>query len=287
VFEVLAHTTKPLAGREVLRIPGRLDELSEDLGWALSQHSRTLAAAVGDRIRVVELFLPFKIHRMKETNVPFLSDIDQNPPMDFVHPLEALIPGVQGRVLAVLAETTADLNLRTIDRLSGTSVAQTSRVLPDLVSLGLVERREAPPSALFHLVREHVAADVLLTLARARDEMTDRMKTIATDLPVAPVSVIVFGSFARGEADAKSDIDTILVRPADIEESDDAWAASVQMWSDSLARVSGNRVEVLEVAESDIGHRFGSRQELWRDVRSEGIVIVGTSLDELRGDSDG
>ena len=28
----LAHTTKPLAGREVLRIPGRLDELSEDLG---------------------------------------------------------------------------------------------------------------------------------------------------------------------------------------------------------------------------------------------------------------
>jgi hypothetical protein len=38
----------------------------------------------------------------------------------------------------VLAETTAELNLRTLARLSGVSVAQMSRVLPDLVELGLV-----------------------------------------------------------------------------------------------------------------------------------------------------
>ncbi|MFN2486157.1 MAG: helix-turn-helix domain-containing protein [Acidimicrobiia bacterium] len=77
------------------------------------------------------------------------------------------IPGVQGRILAVLAETTADLNLRTIARLSGTSVAHASRVLPDLVSLGIVERREAPPSALFRLVRDHVIVDALVFVARA------------------------------------------------------------------------------------------------------------------------
>ena len=60
--------------------------------------------------------------------------------MDFVHPIEAIIPGVQGKVLAVLAETTADLNMRTIARLADVSAAQASRVLPDLVELGLVER---------------------------------------------------------------------------------------------------------------------------------------------------
>ncbi|MCA1735339.1 MAG: helix-turn-helix domain-containing protein [Actinobacteria bacterium] len=74
---------------------------------------------------------------------------------------------MQGRILAVLAETTADLNLRTIARLSGTSVAHASRVLPDLVSLGIVERREAPPSALFRLVRDHVIVDALVFVARA------------------------------------------------------------------------------------------------------------------------
>ena len=77
--------------------------------------------------------------------------------MDFRRPVEAVIPGVQGRILGVLAETTAELNLRSIARLSGVSPAQASRVLPELVALGLVERREAPPSALFALVDEHVA----------------------------------------------------------------------------------------------------------------------------------
>ena len=90
--------------------------------------------------------------------------------MDFVQPIAAVIPGAQGRVLAALAETTAELNLRTLARLSGVSVAQASRVLPGLVELGLVERREVPPSSQFRLVRTHIAARAVLELAaRARD----------------------------------------------------------------------------------------------------------------------
>jgi hypothetical protein len=53
--------------------------------------------------------------------------------VDFIRPIEAIVPGAQGRVLAVLVETTAELNLRTIARLAGVSQAQTSRVLPELV----------------------------------------------------------------------------------------------------------------------------------------------------------
>jgi hypothetical protein len=69
--------------------------------------------------------------------------------VDFVRPIEAIVPGAQGRVLAVLAETTAELNLRTIAQLAGISQAQASRLLPDLVALGVVERREVPPASLF------------------------------------------------------------------------------------------------------------------------------------------
>ncbi|MDQ3575947.1 MAG: helix-turn-helix domain-containing protein, partial [Actinomycetota bacterium] len=68
--------------------------------------------------------------------------------MDFVRPIEAIVPGAQGRMLAVLAETTAELNLRTIAQLAGVSQAQASRVLPGLVQLGIVERREVPPASL-------------------------------------------------------------------------------------------------------------------------------------------
>jgi len=83
--------------------------------------------------------------------------------MDFVHPVEAIVPGAQGRVLAVLAETTAELNLRTIAELSAVSQAQASRILPGLVVLGVIERREVPPSSLFRFVPEHVASRTIST----------------------------------------------------------------------------------------------------------------------------
>jgi DNA-binding IclR family transcriptional regulator len=67
--------------------------------------------------------------------------------MDFVRPVEAIVPGVQGRVLAVLADTTAELNQRTIAQLAGVSQAQVSRVLPGLVEHGVVQRRDVPPAS--------------------------------------------------------------------------------------------------------------------------------------------
>jgi predicted nucleotidyltransferase len=201
--------------------------------------------------------------------------------MDFVRPIEAVIPGVQGRVLSVLAETTAELNMRTIARLSGVSLAQASRVLPALVELGLVERREAPPSSLFRLVPEHVAAGPLVALARVRDRMIEETGRVAAVLPVTPVSVIIFGSFVRGAADTESDIDTVIVRPVGVDESDEAWSASVEQWRSQIRRVSGNPVEVLEVGFEEIGTRLRSRQAAWRDIRREGIVVHGQGIDEL------
>lgn len=79
--------------------------------------------------------------------------------MDFVRPVEAIVPGVQGRVLAVLTETTTDLNMRTIARLADVSLSQASRVLAPLVELGVVERRDVPPSSLFRLGRANQARD--------------------------------------------------------------------------------------------------------------------------------
>ena len=92
-----------------------------------------------------------------------------------MHPIEAVVPGAQGRVLTTLAEVTAELNLRTIARLSGVSQAQASRLLPGLVELGMVERREVPPSSLFRLVPEHVASRAILALAASTDAVLDEL----------------------------------------------------------------------------------------------------------------
>jgi predicted nucleotidyltransferase len=203
--------------------------------------------------------------------------------MDFVHPIAAVIPGAQGRVLAVLAETTAELNLRTLARLSGVSVAQASRVLPGLVELGLVERREIPPSSQFRLVRSHVAARAVLELAAARDTVLAEIGHAAETLPVPPLSVIVFGSFARGEAGRDSDVDVVFVRPPGVGEDDDRWAASIEQWRTTVRTLTGNPVEVLEVAADEAATRLASSRQVWRDIRLDGRVVHGLSLAELAG----
>lgn len=201
--------------------------------------------------------------------------------MDFVRPIEAIVPGTQGRILAVLAETTAELNLRTIAQLAGISQAQASRLLPGLVALGVVERREVPPASLFRLVREHVASQALIALARSADTVLDGMGRLAGALPRPPVSVIVFGSFARREAEAGSDIDVVVVRPTEIGEDDDAWLATIEAWRRDVRRLAGNPVEVLEVSANEAATKLGSRTPVWTDILRDGRVVYGVGVDEL------
>lgn len=185
-------------------------------------------------------------------------------------------------MLAVLAQTTAELSLSTLARLANVSVAQASRVMPGLVELGLVERREVPPSSQFRLVRENVAAQVVINLARSRDAALEQLGAEAAALGVSPVSIIVFGSFARGDADEQSDVDAIVVRPDDVPEDDEMWASAVERWRRSARAITGNRVEVLEVGLSEVRTKLSSRAQLWSDVRRDGVAVHGVDVDELR-----
>ncbi len=203
--------------------------------------------------------------------------------MDFRRPVAAVVSGVRGRILAVLAETTAELNLRALARLAGVSPAQASRVLPELVALGLVERREVPPAALFVLVDDHVAVPVLRALSRARELALDGLSKLAHALEPPPVSTILFGSFARGEAEVSSDLDVVLVRPDGVSEDDEGWSRSVEVFRVSARRLTGNPVQVVEIAAGEIARRLRSKQPLWAGVARDGIVIQGSSMEQLRG----
>lgn len=202
--------------------------------------------------------------------------------MDFRQPLQAVIPGVQGRILAVLAETTRDLNLRAIASLAQVSPAQASRVLPELTRLGIVERREAPPSVLFRMVDDNIVSRLVRALGRAREAALDELGHRVQALAVQPLSIIVFGSFARGEADGDSDLDVVFVRPARVDD-DETWVAAVEDWRQFARRLTGNRVEIIEAEEAAIGGLLRSRKPMWVDIAGDGVVVFGAGIDELRG----
>ena len=197
--------------------------------------------------------------------------------------MQSVIPGAQGRVLAVLAESTGYLNLRTVALLAGTSPAQASRILPELVRSGLVERREAPPSVLFRLVDDNLGSRVVRALSRSRETVLAELGSQAETLDPSPVSVIVFGSFARGEAEADSDLDVLFVQPKGMNDDDYRWAAAVEGWRQFARRLTGNRVEVVETSESSVGRFLRSHKTLWADIVRDGVVVYGKSLEGLRG----
>ena len=203
--------------------------------------------------------------------------------MDFVHPVRALIPGVQGRVLAVLAETTAELNLRTVARLADVSTAQASRVMPSLVELGLVERREVPPSLLFRLSRENAAAQIVVSLASLYDTVLARIGEAVGQMSVLPVSVIVFGSFARRAADRDSDIDVVIVRPDEVDGEYETWVAEVEQWRRDARSISGNTVEVIEIELASAIKKLKSGGPLWTEIARDGLVVHGAPLPTFGG----
>jgi hypothetical protein len=67
----------------------------------------------------------------------------------------------------------------------------------------------------------------------------------------------------------------------DVDESDEAWSASVEQWRATVRRVSGNAVEVLEVGCDEVATHLNSRRPIWRDIRRDGLIVFGSTLAEL------
>jgi DNA-binding MarR family transcriptional regulator len=201
--------------------------------------------------------------------------------VDFRRSIEAVIPDAQGRILGVLARTSAELTLSSLADLSGVSLAHVARIVPRLVELGLVERREVPPAVLVKLVPEHLAARALLALTDLRHTLLQELRESARALDLVPTNVTLFGSFARGDDDTESDIDVVVVRPDGIAEDDPAWNDSIFGWETHVRRISGNTVNRIEVSEEETPALIRSRRPLWQAIRREGKLLLGTPLIEI------
>jgi predicted nucleotidyltransferase len=196
--------------------------------------------------------------------------------MDYLSPIEAVIPGAQGRVLRVLANTERELTMRSVASLAGVSVAQTAKVLRRLTVLGIVERQNQGSSALVKLVRENEASQALLRLNGLHHTVMSRLKQDAGDITPMPASLVVFGSFARGEARVGSDIDVLEVDPPDLSpEAEQRLELGLATWSKAAHCRAGNPVNLLRMSLDDFHHFKESSESLWRSVERDGIVLVG------------
>lgn len=203
--------------------------------------------------------------------------------MDYVRPIEAVIPGVQGRVLAVLAQSEAEMTIRTTARLAGVSPQQATVVIGRLVDLGLVTRREAGSAALVALDRGNDAVGAVLALAQLHRSTLGRLAELARALSPAPASFAIFGPFARGEATAERHLDVVAVRAAGVAEDDEAWIDALGRWESAARSLTGNPVGLLVVGLEELPGllRHDGHAPRWRSIEAEGITLAGTPIVEL------
>lgn len=201
--------------------------------------------------------------------------------VDYRKPVAAVIPGVQGRVLEVLARTDIEMSMRTVARLAGVSANRSTTILNQLVKLGIVERRDIGTTALVRLSRDNEASKLIVALAQLTDTVLARLRDAAATITPRPCSLIVFGSFVKGQARLDSDVDILAVRPSAVSEGDPAWTETLGKWSDLAARIVGNPVNLVVVSELEIPQLVRRDASVWGSVIRDGITLLGVELGQL------
>jgi hypothetical protein len=101
------------------------------------------------------------------------------------------------------------------------------------------------------------------------------------DLP--PVHVSLFGSVARGEGDATSDIDLFVVRPDDIAEDDARWRGQIDGLAAQVVRWTGNHAGIAEAANAETKRPRKDRPPIVAELDAYAIVLSGNALGSLLG----
>jgi predicted nucleotidyltransferase len=203
--------------------------------------------------------------------------------MDVSRPHRAVIGGaLEGEVLSVLAGTTRPLTGRQIARLASNGSDRGLRLaLNRLAEQGLVDTVEAPPAVLYSLNRDHIAAPIAIQLADLRSELFRRLRTAIGEWRVPPVHASVFGSTARGDGDASSDIDLLVVRPDSVDSEDRAWRDQLHQVAVAIERWTGNHASISEVGEEELRGLASARRPIVDELEQAAITVAGPDARRL------
>ena len=198
--------------------------------------------------------------------------------MDVSNPMADVVPSAHGPVLDVLASTSTPLTGRAIAELTRPRVSQprVAQILAKLAETGLVDRTPAGAASLFSLNRDHVAASAVEALASLRQQLWSRIAEHAGAWANPPDGVVVYGSAARGDGSTASDIDLLVIRPADVDADDADWNANVTDLAASVTRWCGNPCEILDRSGEELQVMAAAGEPLLSAIRRDGRAIVGS-----------
>lgn len=223
--------------------------------------------------------------------------------MDLSDPTRAVTATLDGTVLAVLAAAGKPLTVGQVAQqaVRGSEIG-IRRSLARLVEQGIVRATLMGRNQVHELNRDHLAANVAISLAELRPELWKRLRTELSRWRIRPLYAAVFGSAARGDGDESSDIDLLLVHPpfpgekkpranprfsAQLSEALGEFMASsgemeaAGLWEEQLDRLrqlvqgwTGNALQIVDVSFQDWRHPSPDREPLFVEVERDAIELM-------------
>ena len=178
-----------------------------------------------------------------------------------------LIPGANGAVLSVLLRTGSGLTGRQVyglvrDRFSLWSVQQ---ALASLVGLGVVESRSVGRAMVHTINEDHYAIQPLRVLL---DPVAALREVVQRSVGSSVAAVILFGSVARGDATADSDVDLAVLASSEWEGRPDL--------EDAVRARLGNDCDVLVFTPEEFSRLAACGDEpVVAQILADGIVLFG------------
>lgn len=186
--------------------------------------------------------------------------------MDVSMPITTVIPSLDGPVLAALAATTTPMGLAAVHTRAGRgSKSGVRSVLLRMVDEGLVQ--EVPGG--YVLNRDHLAAPAVELLATLHGKLISRIRAAVEEWPARPALVGMFGSAARRDGDAGSDIDVLVVSDdPDLNDRVDELAEQIRRWT-------GNRAQVVGRTPTEIVRLRRAKEAILSEWTQDLLVIAG------------
>lgn len=185
--------------------------------------------------------------------------------MNFSEPFGGLMPGARGSVLAVLLRTGTPLTGRRVHALAGDhSLGAVQQALRDLEQIGVITTETVGRAGVHRINEQHESIAALRALASPMEALT----RVVQDAAPNAHAVIVFGSVARGDARADSDIDLAVVAPP-------SWDGRVELQQAVQERL-GNACDVIQLTNADFTRALKDREPVVAEILRDGLPLVGS-----------
>jgi hypothetical protein len=202
--------------------------------------------------------------------------------MDVAHPIRAVVPTLDGPVLEVLAGTSHPLTTLEIHRLTGVGSSMGVRlVLERLAGQGVVLADHRRNAIYYTSNRDHLVWPAVEILARLRLVLRERLAAEIGRWSIRPIHASMFGSAARADGDASSDIDILLVKP-DLPSSDDErWEEQVDRLRARVTALTGNHCQAYTVTVGRLAEHVNVADPLVDAWLTDGIHLTGDQLSTI------